>query len=118
MIRFKFFMNAIRGIRYFVLIENNAKIHLIAGKLAIIAGLLLNISQSDWIALILCIGNVLSLEALNTGVERLCDLIHPHFHPSIGMIKDVTAGAVLIASTSSVIVGLIIFLPHIKELAK
>jgi diacylglycerol kinase (ATP) len=53
---------------------------------------------------------------LNTAVEEIADFIHPEFHKKIGLIKDIAAGAVFIAATSAIIVGLIIYLPKIIKL--
>ncbi|MFM2326878.1 MAG: hypothetical protein RIR31_1080, partial [Bacteroidota bacterium] len=49
----------------------------------------------------------------NTAIEKLCDIVHKDFHPQIKIIKDMAAGAVLIAAISSLITGVIIFVPKI-----
>jgi undecaprenol kinase/diacylglycerol kinase (ATP) len=56
---------------------------------------------------------VISFELINTAIEELCNMIHPEQHPLIKKIKDISAGAVLLAATGSVIASLIIFLPKI-----
>ena len=63
--------------------------------------------------IILCIGIVLSLEIVNTSIEKLCNFLTTDFHPSIKIIKDVSAGAVLLFSLVSIVVACIIFLPKI-----
>jgi diacylglycerol kinase len=51
------------------------------------------------------------IEGLNTAVEKICDFIHPDFHAKIGLIKDVSAGAVMLVSIGASIIGCIIYLP-------
>jgi undecaprenol kinase/diacylglycerol kinase (ATP) len=65
---------------------------------------------------ITCGTTVLVLEALNTALEYMCDLITKDVHPGIRIIKDVAAAAVLLAATGSVLIGLIIFLPKLISL--
>ena len=56
---------------------------------------------------------VLSLEAMNTAIEYLTDLVSPGIHPLAGKAKDVAAAAVLIAAIGAIVVAGIIFLPRI-----
>lgn len=62
------------------------------------------------------IGFVLTAEAFNTAIEKICDFIHPELHPKIGKIKDIAAGGVLIAVLTAVVIGLIIFAPKLIAL--
>jgi hypothetical protein len=55
---------------------------------------------------------------INSAIERYCDLITTDFHPGIKIIKDVAAGAVLVASITSLIIGLIIFIPALGSVFK
>jgi len=107
------FRYAMNGISAFFRQGPNAKIQLLAGITAIIAGLILNISPMEWIAVIFCCALVLSLEMINTAIEKTCDLISTEYHPLIKTIKDVAAGAVLLSAVASLIIGVIIFLPKI-----
>jgi len=63
--------------------------------------------------LVFCIALVFSMEAANTAIEYLTDLVSPEFHPLAGKAKDAAAAAVLFAAIGSAIVGLIIFLPKV-----
>ena len=56
---------------------------------------------------------VLSLEMINTAIERICNIVHKEPHPGIKIIKDLAAGAVLLAAFVAAICGTIIFLPKI-----
>ena len=67
------------------------------------------IPPTEWLALILAIGLVLSAEALNTAIERMVDRVEPQWHPAARDAKDLAAAGVLIASVFSFIVGVILF---------
>ena len=67
------------------------------------------------IILMLCF-SVLALELINTAIEKLSDFVEPNFNPKIGIIKDIAAGAVLMAAILSVVVGFIIYRAYILEL--
>jgi diacylglycerol kinase (ATP) len=56
---------------------------------------------------------VLGIEGMNTAVEKLSDFVQPEFDVKIGFIKDISAGAVMLVSIASTIIGLIIYLPKI-----
>jgi diacylglycerol kinase (ATP) len=60
----------------------------------------------------LVIGLVMSVEGLNTAIEKMADFIHPDYHQRIGFIKDIAAGAVFLRQLS-IIIGLIIHVPRI-----
>jgi diacylglycerol kinase len=79
----------------------------------VVSGSVLKISLHEWIWLTGCIATVLSFEMMNTAIEKTCDLLHPAIHPTIKVIKDVAAAAVLVVAAGSVIIGAIIFLPKI-----
>lgn len=107
---------AINGIGDLIRSQPNARVHLLAIFLVCTAGRLLQVSKQEWIALVFCMTLVLSLEAVNTALEYLTDLVSPDYHPLAGKAKDVAAAAVLIAAIGSVIVGLLVFGPRIAFL--
>jgi len=107
------FMYAWRGIRYLIRNEHNAWIHLSILLGVVLAGLYFEISLCEWLFISVVSGGVLALEAVNTAIEKLCDHIMPEKNDAIAVVKDVAAGAVLIAAISAAIVGLIIFMPYI-----
>jgi diacylglycerol kinase (ATP) len=111
--RIKSFSYAFAGLRRFVWQEHNARIHLAATIAVVIAAFLLHVSRLESIALTLVVGGVWATEMLNTCLEAMSDLICPEEHPTIKFIKDLAAGAVLVAAITAVIVGLIIFIPKI-----
>ena len=95
--------------------ESNVHIHLGFSILVIAAGFVFNISRMEWIAVLLCIGGVLTAEGLNTSIERLADLYSLDKNKDIRIIKDVSAGAVLIMAIIAAVVGVIVFLPYLNE---
>lgn len=110
------FGDALRGLKFLFTQERHAIIHLVITCLVIIAGLWLNISTTDWLFILVAIALVITTEALNTSVEKLCDVVHPAENKHIGFVKDIAAGAVLFAAIIAVIMGLIIFIPYIHNL--
>ncbi len=110
--RARSFTHAVRGIRIFIATTPNAWIHILLGISAIGLGFSFHITQSEWLAIILSIGLVFVAEAVNTAVEIDINLTCSEYHPYARDTKDVAAGAVLIASTIALAIGLIVFLPY------
>lgn len=109
--RIKSFYYAGTGIAQFLRQEHNAWIHLAATIAVAITALVLKVSYLEAIVLVLVIGLVWVAEMLNTCLERMANLISLEEHPEIKFIKDLAAGAVLIAAIVAVITGLFIFIP-------
>ncbi len=111
--RAKSFYYAGAGIRRFFRNEHNAWIHIAATVAVVIAGFLLKVSRMEAAVLALATGLVWVTEMLNTCLEQAMDLISRERHPQIGFIKDLAAGAVLVAALTALVTGLFIFIPHI-----
>jgi diacylglycerol kinase (ATP) len=107
------FTHASRGVRQFVWHEHNARIHLVATTGVIIAAIALKIKGAEAAVLAIVTGMVWVTEIINTCFEKLADHITKERHPEIKIIKDLAAGAVLIAAIIAVIAGLFIFIPKI-----
>ena len=106
---------ALQGIKQFISRNRNGKIQLVFGAAAIILGFTVSLTAFQWLLVLFCIGLVISLEMINSAIETFCDLVTTDFHPGIKIIKDVAAGAVLVASITSLIIGLIIFIPALVQ---
>lgn len=106
------FSCALAGVRQLVREERNARIHLVGAASSIAIGLALRITLADWRWIVLAIGLVLAAEALNTAVERVCDLASPGFHPLVKAAKDISAGAVLVLAASALLIGAATFAPY------
>jgi diacylglycerol kinase len=107
------FHYAFNGLKILVKEEHNARIHLLIACCVMVAGVVFKISASEWIAVIFCIGAVIALELINSAIENTADLISREKNEKIKKIKDLSAGAVLVAAIASVAIGLIIFLPKV-----
>lgn len=112
--RLQSFRHAFNGIRSFLRSEPNGRIHFVATVVVIIAGVWLHCSLQEWAILIIVMAMVWLTEMLNTCIEKTMDHITPEQHPGVKMIKDIAAGAVLIAAIAAAIVGLLIFIPKIS----
>jgi len=107
--RARSFIHAGRGISVFLKTTHNAWLHIFFFVLAIALGIFFNITKTEWLALILVGGFVLTAEAFNTAIEIDMDLTSPDHHPYARDTKDVAAGAVLISAITALVVGVIIF---------
>ena len=116
--RLQSFVYAYRGILYLLRTQHNAWIHLGFALMALVLGVCFSITQLEWIAIIICIGMVFAAETFNTSIELLCDARYTDYDKRAEIIKDTAAGAVLIVSISSAIIGGIIFLPKLLMLLK
>lgn len=105
------FKYALSGIHAAFKYEKTFRVQVSFAVLAIIGGCLFNISSIEWLIILITIGLVLSLELVNTQIERLVDHLHPEHHPKIGVIKDVMAAAVLISSIIALVIAAVVFLP-------
>lgn len=110
---FKFAFN---GLKSLFKNEHNARIHIIAGIVALTTGLILKIDILEWCLLLIVIGIVFITELLNTSLEALSDIVDPEWNEKIRHAKDYAAGAVLISAILSVIAGILIFLPKLISL--
>lgn len=104
---------ALEGLKFAFIGGRNFKIQLGFAILITILGFVLKISSSEWLILVLTITIVLILELINTTIETVVDMISLKFHPLAKIAKDVAAGAVLISSIGSIVIGTLIFLPKI-----
>lgn len=95
--------------------ERNMKIHMAIMALVIFAGILLKISNNEWIICVICFTIVISGELFNTAIETAIDMIMPYKNEKAKIAKDISASGVLILAIGSAIVGLIIFVPKIMN---
>ncbi len=100
---------AFSGILYATRTQRNMRIHLVAASLAIVATLYLRLDRAYVALVVLCIAIVIALELVNTAIEAVVDLMTVAHHPLAKIAKDAAAGAVLVVSMASVIVGYLAF---------
>ena len=109
------FVFAVQGLQYAFVNERNFRIELFCAVVVCIIGYALNISSIEWLVVIMNIGFVLSAELINTAIEKLCDATTKEINPTIKIIKDVAAAAVLLAAVVAFICALIIFVPAVLK---
>jgi undecaprenol kinase len=112
----KSFIYAFRGLATIIREEQNFQVHLMLASATLVLGVLLGISRIEWCLLAIVIGMVVLMEAINSAVERVTDVLRPRINEYAKEIKDITAAAVMISSIVAVIVGLLIFIPKLVSL--
>ncbi|PHS64065.1 MAG: diacylglycerol kinase [Flavobacterium sp.] len=115
-----FIKGRIKGIYYalkgsYLLIKQEAsiKVQAVIAILITIAGFYFHISTTEWMFQVLAIGLVMGTEGINTAIEEIADFIHPEQHPKIGLIKDLSAGAVFLTALAAIVIACIIYIPKI-----
>ena len=104
---------AVKGAIKLVTTEHSVMVQSSIAVLMTVAGFYYNITATEWMFQILVFGLVLSIEGLNTAVEKIADFIHPDYHERIGFIKDIAAGAVFFAALTAIAIGCIIYFPYL-----
>lgn len=99
----KKFKYAIEGLKY-ALSNKAVRIQIILGVLAIIGGIIIRLDIYEWLAFVICIGLVISLEIINCVIEETCDMYNQNFDIRIKHIKDMAAAAVFTASIMALVV--------------
>jgi diacylglycerol kinase (ATP) len=109
--RLKSVTYAFKGAIKLITTEHSVMVQFSIGILMVVAGFYFGISTTEWLFQTLAIGLVLSIEGLNTAIEKIADFIHPNYHERIGFIKDIAAGSVFFAAMTAIAIGAIIYLP-------
>lgn len=111
--RLKSVVFAFKGALKLITTEHSVMVQSSLVVLMTIAGFYFEISTTEWMFQILVFGLVLSIEGMNTAVEKIADFVHPDYHERIGFIKDIAAGAVFFAAMTAIAIGAIIYIPKI-----
>ncbi|MDO4669904.1 MAG: diacylglycerol kinase family protein [Aerococcus sp.] len=102
------------GIVYAFRSERNLRIEGVIFILALVMAGVVGLTRLEWVALILCAMAVFAAEFTNTLIEWVCDLyVGEHYHPLVKHIKDAAAGLVTLITLGAVLVGLLLFVPHL-----
>lgn len=112
----KSFKYAYHGLKEAHKTEQTVWIFIPVALLVIVMGFIFKINTTEWIVVILILGIIYSFELINTALEATVDLASPKIHPLAKKAKDTMSAAVLLFAITSVIIGLIIFLPKILVL--
>lgn len=114
----KSFIYAMRGLKYVFKSEQNFRIQVLAALCAVAAIIYFPLSRGEMVLLIVLIVMVLTMELLNTALERFTDLLKPRLNHYVETIKDIMAAAVFLTSIGAAIVGFIVLWPHFMNLFK
>jgi len=98
--------------------ERNFQLEFLAFLINLFLIFYLNLSNVDTALILIVSFGVLSAEILNTAIEKICDFIQPGFDKRIGFIKDISAGAVVLMTVASVIVGVLVYWKYIEVILK
>jgi diacylglycerol kinase (ATP) len=109
------FNYAFEGIIHVLRTQRNMRIHFAVALIVLIAGLAVDVSRLELIALLLAIAFVLIAEMINTALEAAIDVATTSFDPMAKLAKDIAAGAVLIATVTAVAVGYLVFSGEIAD---
>ena len=110
------FRYAFRGLAIAFKTQSSFRIHIITAAIVYILGIVFALTGTQWALINAAILFVIVTELVNTAIEHLCDFVHPRHHKAMKIIKDISAGAVLIAVLNALITGFIIFTPLILSL--
>lgn len=91
------------------------RLHLVIAAIVVGAGWYFSLSYPEWCIIILCIGSVLTAELFSTAMENNFRTQYPKIDYEAGTAKDIAAGAVLMVCCASVIIGMLIFIPHLSD---
>lgn len=116
--RIKSVKYAVVGALKLINTEHSIIVQFFIGIVMTIAGFFFGITKTEWMFQIFSIGLIMSIEGLNTAVEKIADFIHPDYHEKIGFIKDIAAGAVMFAAITAIAIGSIIYAPYLMEFFK
>lgn len=111
--RLKSTVFACKGMYKLITTEHSIMVQSVLALLFVGLGFYYNITKYEWLIQIFAIGLVLSIEGLNTAVEKIADFIHPNYHKRIGFIKDIAAGAVFFAALTAMTIMAIIYIPYL-----
>ena len=109
----KSFKYALNGIFTALKICRNLKIHYLVAVTAIVSGFYFEITRLELAVVLLIITLVITLEMMNTAIEKVVDLLTDKYHLLALLAKDISAGAVLIASVVAFVIGALIFGPYL-----
>lgn len=112
----KSFGFAIEGVKLAYKYNRNIRIHTVAGIIALALCFLLSLSAYETGIILVVILMVISAEMVNTVIEEMVDLIVQEHREQARVAKDVGAGMVLVCAIGAVVIGAIIFVPHILDL--
>ena len=105
------FKNAFAGCWYAFTTQKNFIVHFIISLLVLLLALWLQVSYERFLFLVLAVFLGFAVEMINTMVEKIVDLITQRYHPVAKIIKDLSAGVMLIVSVGVAVIGFLVIFP-------
>ena len=103
------FRCAFRGLKLGIRGHSSFFVHFFVAALVVVAAFVLHCGVLEWCILLGCIGLVMTAELFNSAVETLFRGLDEKTKERVWPCLDVAAGAVLLASLVSAVIGGIIF---------
>lgn len=103
--------HAWNGVYFAVREEKNFRVQLLVYALALVLGIVVRLPAHDLALVVLVSSFILTLEMVNTALEALANIVNPAYQEGLRLVKDVSAGAVFVASAAAVVIGLLLFIP-------
>jgi len=110
------FKHAHEGCVYAFRTQRNFKVHILLALIAMFLAIVLQLSLARFTLLVIGIVFGLSIEMINTAVEKTVDLVTDQYHPTAKIAKDVSAGAMLVASIGLLVLGALLFIPPLWQI--
>lgn len=107
--RLKSIQYVLKGIGILLCTERSIMVQIFLSVVLVGMGFYFDINRLEWCLQLLCMGGVLSLEAMNTAIEKTLDFIHPEHHKTVGRLKDIAAGGVGFFALLALIVLVLIY---------
>ena len=104
------------GVRNLFMESRNARIQLIIFLIVLLIGFYVGLTAQEWLWIMGVSAAVISMEAINTSIELFADVYTLEYNEKIKQVKDIAAGAVLLVSLFAVVVGILVFLPHLSAM--
>ena len=109
----KSFLNSITGLFWMLRSERNFQLEILGLLLNLFLIVFLKLNETDTTLILIVSFAVLSLEILNTAVEKICDIIQPEFDERIKIIKDISAAAVVVMAFAAICTGILVYWKYI-----
>jgi len=110
------FRDAAKGVAYVFVNEQNFRFQTFSSLVVVLVSWYVGLSKSEWVVILLLIFLVMILELINSAVEKFADVLKPRLDLQVQTVKDIMAGMVLLASLGAILIGLVIFYPHLVEI--
>lgn len=112
------FATAFHGLKLGVRGQSSFFVHFFFAALALAAAVVLECELVQWCILLGCIGLVLTAELFNSALETLFRGLDESTKQRCWPALDIAAGAVLLASITASVIGVIVFVSRLIEYLK